>query len=166
MISYKLLKLITMQVWLNNEYKEDIKCLSNPFCCTFVLTVLLVALIFPGVAVYCFNSQTCPPYMAEVFLGIGINIDLFIVVIFVIPCSARVLLNCCYDESKVPKVPKVPQAPKVPKVPSPPKTKPPKSAFVSFSDSVKGRSKSLNYTENPVSPKVRSRSRSKSDSEV
>jgi hypothetical protein len=156
LMSYTFLKVITMQKFLNDEYKEDIKCLSNPLCCTFVLSTLLVAIIFPIVAVYCLNSRTCPPYMGEVFLGIGINIDFFIVVFVGIPCSTRILLNCCYE------------VPKVPKVPSPPKSKPPKWAFTSFSESEKGRSKSLNYTENPLTAKekARSRSRSKSDSEV
>jgi hypothetical protein len=96
--------------------------------------------------------------MGEVFLGIGINIDIFIVVIIGIPCFTRVLLNCCYDDE--------PKVQKAPKAPSPPNTKPPKWAFTSFSDSVKGRSKSLNYTENPIGAKARSRSRSKSDSQV
>lgn len=161
-----------MQKCLNEEYEEDIKCLSNPFCCTLVLSVLLVAISFPIVAVYCLNSRTCPPYMGEVFLAIGINIDFFIVMFIIIPCSSRVLLNCCYydlEESQEPKVPEEPRAKKAPKVPKAPKSKPPKWAFVSFSDSVKGRSKSLNYTENPLTAKEkagRSRSRSKSDSEV
>jgi hypothetical protein len=165
-----------MQKCLNEEYKEDIKCLSNPFCCTFVVLTLLVAIIFPGVAVYCLNSRTCPPYMGEVFLAIGINIDFFIVMFIIIPCSSRVLLNCCYYEPEEPQEPKEPRAkkapkvPKEPKVPREPKSKPPNWAFVSFSDSVKGRSKSLNYTENPLTAKEkaasRSRSRSKSDSEV
>jgi hypothetical protein len=93
--------------------------------------------------------------MGEVFLVLGIDINFFIVVFIGIPCSARVLLNCCYDDE--------PKVPKAPKAPSPPKTKPPKSAFTSFSDSVKGRSKSLNYTENPIGAKARSRSRSKSE---
>ena len=167
-----------MQKCLNEEYEEDIKCLSNPLCCTLVLSVLLVAISFPIIGIYCLNSKACSPYMGEVFLAIGINIDFFIVMFIIIPCSSRVLLNCCYyeldepqepEEPRAKKSPKVPKAPKVPKVPKAPKSKPPKWAFVSFSDSVKGRSKSLNYTENPLTAKEkagRSRSRSKSDSEV
>jgi hypothetical protein len=149
-----------MQKCLNDEYKEDIKCLSNPACCTLVLITLLVACIFPFVGVYCYDSWSCPPYMGAVFLEIGLIADIFIVVFIISPCFVRLLLNCCYDE-----------LPKVPKVPSPPKSKPPKSAFTSFSETVaKGRSKSLEYTENPLTEKKRaasrSRSRSKSDSEV
>lgn len=165
-----------MQKCLNEEYEEDIKCLSNPFCCTLVLSVLLVAISFPIIGIYCLNSKACSPYMGEVFLAIGINIDFFIVMFIIIPCSSRVLLNCCYYEPEEPQAPKVPRAkkaPQVPKsqrVPKAPNSKPPKWAFVSFSDSVKGRSKSLNYTENPLTAKEkaasRSRSRSKSDSEV
>ena len=150
-----------MQKCLNREYKEDIKCLSNPACCTLVLVTLLIACIFPFVGVYCFDYWTCPPYMGAVFLQIGIVVDFFIVVFIMIPCFARVLLNCCYDQE--------PLVPKAQKLPSPPKTKPPKSAFTSFSETVaKGRSKSLEYTENPLTEKrkERSRSRSKSDSEV
>ena len=99
-----------------------------------------------------------------VFLQIGLVVDCFIVLFIIIPCFARLLLNCCYDH-----VPKVPKAPKAPKAPDPPKSKPPISAFQSFSETVaKGRSKSLEYTENPIrkKEKARSRSRSESDSEV
>ena len=144
-----------MQKFLNREYKEDIKCLSNPACCTFVLITLLVACIFPFVGVYCFESWTCPPYMGAVFLQIGIVVDFFILLFIIIPCFIRILLNCCYNEA--------------PELPDPPKTKPPKSAFQSFSETVaKGRSKSLEYTENPIGQKrkERSRSRSRSESEV
>jgi len=147
-----------MQKCLNDEYKQDIKCLSNPFCCTFVLTTLLIACMFPFVGVYCFDYWTCPPYMGIVFLQIGLIVDCFIVLVIVIPCFTRLLLNCCFDQEQ-----------KTPEVPPPPKSKPPKSAFMSFSETVaKGRSKSLEYTENPLreKSKERSRSRSKSDSEV
>jgi len=95
--------------------------------------------------------------MAMVFLQIGLVVDFFIVLFIMIPCGVRLLLNCCYDQ-----VQRVP-------VPDPPKSKPPKSAFQSFSETVaKGRSKSLEYTENPLREKrkERGRSRSKSDSEV
>jgi hypothetical protein len=95
--------------------------------------------------------------MGMVFLQIGLVVDFFIVLFIIIPCSIRLLLNCCYDQIQI-----------VP-VPDPPKTKPPKSAFQSFSETVaKGRSKSLEYTENPIRKKSRerSRSRSESDSEV
>lgn len=146
-----------MQKCLNDEYKKDIKCLSNPFFCTFVIITLLVALIFPFIGIYCFDYWTCPPHMGMVFLQIGIVVDFFIVVFIIIPCSVRLLLNCCYDHVQT-----------LP-VPDPPKTKPPKSAFQSFSETVaKGRSKSLEYTENPLKEKrkERSRSRSRSDSEV
>jgi hypothetical protein len=97
--------------------------------------------------------------MDAVFLQIGLVLDFFIVLVIIIPCFVRLLLNCCYDQE--------PLVPKAPKVPDPPKTKPPKSAFQSFSETVaSGRSKSLEYTENPVTDKQRSRSRSRSGSEV
>jgi hypothetical protein len=148
-----------MQDCLNREYKEDIKCLSNPACCTFILITLLIACIFPIVGIYCYEFWTCPPYMDAVFLQIGLVLDFFIVLVIIIPCFVRLLLNCCYDQE--------PLMPKAQKVPDPPKTKPPKSAFQSFSETVaSGRSKSLEYTENPVTDKQRSRSRSRSGSEV
>jgi len=137
-----------MQKCLNYEYKEDIKCLSNPACCIFVILTLLIASVFPIIGVYCFTDWTCPSYMGYVFLEIGIIFDVFIVIFIIIPCLVRLILNCWYD----------------PDVPAPPKSKPPKSAFKSFSETVaKGRSKSFEYTENPLKEK---RSRSKSDSEV
>jgi hypothetical protein len=154
-----------MQECLNNEYKEDVKCLSNPFWCTIILTILLVATIFPVVGIHCYNSKSCPAYMDIVFLEIGVVTDFFIVIFIVIPCSTRIVLNCCYEVSEVKKAPKVP-----------PKSKSPTTTFKSFSESLTkhsgndtGRSKSLNYTENPLTSKEkvgRSRSRSKSDSEV
>jgi hypothetical protein len=144
-----------MQDCLNKEYKEDIKCLSNPACCTFVLITLLIACIFPIVGVYCFESWTCPPYMGAVFLEVGLVVDFFIVVFIIIPCFARILLNCCYDQESL--------VPKVQKIPDPPKSKPPKSAFTSFSETVAtGRSKSLEYTENPLKAKEKATSRSRS----
>jgi hypothetical protein len=96
--------------------------------------------------------------MSAAFLLIGLVVDCFIVLFIIIPCFTRLSLNCCYD-----------QVEKTPEVPPPPKSKPPKSAFQSFSETVaKGRSKSLEYTENPLreKSKERSRSRSRSDSEV
>jgi hypothetical protein len=95
--------------------------------------------------------------MGMVFLQIGLVVDFFIVLFIMIPCFTRLLLNCCYDQVEI-----------VP-VPDPPKSKPPKLAFQSFSETVaKGRSKSLEYTENPIreKSKERSRSRSSSDYEV
>ena len=101
--------------------------------------------------------------MSAAFLLIGLVVDCFIVLVIVIPCFTRLLLNCCYDQE--------PHLLKTQTVPPPPKSKPPKSAFQSFSETVaKGRSKSLEYTENPLAAKEkskeRSRSRSRSDSEV
>ena len=100
--------------------------------------------------------------MGMVFLQIGLVVDCFIFLFIIIPCLTRLLLNCCYDEVQI-----------VPKAPDPPKSKPPNSAFTSFSETVaKGRSKSLEYTENPLTakkkdkPRSRSRSESESDSEV
>jgi hypothetical protein len=98
--------------------------------------------------------------MADIFLEIGLILDFFIVLFIIIPCFTRLLLNCCYNHD---------DQDKLTKIPLPPKSKPPKSAFMSFSETVaKGRSKSLEYTENPLKEKRkdRSRSRSKSDSEV
>jgi len=145
-----------MQRYLNYEYKEDIKCLSNPACCTLIFLMFLVACIFPIIGIYCFTDWSCPSYMGFVFLEIGIIFDVFIVIFIILPCLIRVILNCCYDPDIVA---------------APPKSKPPKSAFTSFSETVaKGRSKPLEYTENPLREKKRaasrSRSRSKSDSEV
>ena len=157
-----------MQKCLNKEYIEEIKCLSNPACCTLLLLMLLVACTFPIVGIYCFTGWTCPPYMGLVFLEIGIIIDIFIVMFIITPCFVRLLLNCCYD-------PDEDQDLDIDKDPKPPKTKAPKTAYKSFSETVtkapgteKGRSKSLEYTENPITAraKARSRSRSKSDSEV
>ena len=138
-----------MQKCLNYEYKEDIKCLSNPACCIFVILTFLIASVFPIIGVYCFTDWTCPSYMGYIFLEIGIIFDVFIVIFIILPCFIRLILNCCYDLE----------------APAPPKSKPPKSAFTSFSETVaKGRSKSLEYTENPL--KEKSKSRSRSDSEV
>jgi len=98
--------------------------------------------------------------MGYVFLEIGIILDFFIVLFIIIPCFTRLLLNCCYNQD---------DQDKLTNIPLPPKSKPPKSAFTSFSETVaKGRSKSLEYTENPLTSKekARSRSRSSSDSEV
>lgn len=142
-----------MQKFLNYEYKEDINCLSNPACCVIAVLMFLVACIFPIVGIYCFTDWSCPSYMGYVFLEIGIIFDVFIVIFIILPCFIRLILNCCYD----------------PDAPAPPKSKPPNSAFTSFSETVaKGRSKSLEYTENPIreKKKKKSRSRSKSDSEV
>ena len=137
----------TMQKFLNDQYKEDINCLSNPACCIIVLLLFLVACIFPIIGIYCFESWTCPSYMGYVFLEIGIIFDVFIVIFIIIPCFIRLILNYCYE----------------PDIPAPPKSKPPKSAFRSFSESAaKGRSKSFEYTENPLKEKRKS----KSDSEV
>ena len=136
-----------MQRYLNYEYKEDIKCLSNPACCTLIFLMFLVACIFPIIGIYCFTDWSCPSYMGFVFLEIGIIFDVFIVIFIILPCFIRLILNCCYDLE----------------APAPPKSKPPKSAFRSFSESAaKGRSKSFEYTENPLKEKRKS----KSDSEV
>lgn len=124
--------------------------------------MLLIACVFPIVGIYCFTTWTCSPYMAIIFLEIGLIIDIFIIIFIITPCFVRLLLNCCYD-------------PDEDQDPKPPKTKAPKTAYKSFSETVtkapgseKGRSKSLEYTENPIMAraKARSRSRSKSDSEV
>lgn len=141
-----------MQKCLNDEYEQDIKSLSNPVCWLLLIIILIVACIFPVVGINCYTSWKCPPYMDLIFLELGLVMDVFIVILM-IPCFARVILNCCYDTDQTPKVP------------PPPKTNPPKWAFKSFSESATGRSKSLTHTENPLTTKGKV-NRTKSDSEV
>ena len=141
-----------MQKCLNRQCEHDIKYLNNPICCTGILIILSIAFAFPVIGAYCYTSWTCPEYMSLVFLEIGLMIDLGIILFIIIPCFLRIFLNCCWYE-----------------VP-PPRTRPPTIAYKSYAESLTksesktGRSKSIDYVENPARP--RSRSRSKSDSEV
>ena len=142
-----------MQKCLNKDYEHYIKCLNNPVYCTGILIILIMAFVFPVVGVYCYTSWNCAQGMIDISLVIGVTLDLFFILFIIIPCSLRIFLNCCYEE-----------------IPPPPKTRPPTIAYKSYAESLTksesktGRSKSIDYVENPARP--RSRSRSKSDSEV